>query len=382
MDKRSSSIGVVTWPILKAGVVPLQQLIEILYPLSSELYVITGGAAREMAMKAKPGARMYLVEQRSTSNRFVRIVKNVFTQLKISWRLCRIARHVDVWLFFFGAPVLLLPMLTARLFGKEVVLILTGSARDEIGPQMGGFIAKVVGLIARINYSLSKRIVVYSESLINGWGLGSYQHKVSTARRHFVDFERFKVTRPLDQRANLVGYVGRFSQEKGILNFMEAIPKVMQTGEQAAFLIGGDGQLRKQVEGCADKSNGKVKYAGWIPHEELPCYLNEFKLLVIPSLTEAGPAIAFEAMACGTPVLATPVGMIPDMVQDGQTGFIMENNSPRCIAEHIVRALNHPDLTQIACNARGLVEQEFTYERAVERYKEILNSLNPGRGEQ
>jgi glycosyltransferase involved in cell wall biosynthesis len=82
-----------------------------------------------------------------------------------------------------------------------------------------------------------------------------------------------------------------------------------------------------------------------------------------------------EAMACGTPVLATPVGAIPDVIKDGETGFIMEDNSPECIARNIIRALNHPNLEQIAQNARALVEKEFTFEKAVERYREILDSL-------
>ena len=77
-------------------------------------------------------------------------------------------------------------------------------------------------------------------------------------------------------------------------------------------------------------------------------------------------------MACDTPVLATPVGGIPDVIKDGETGFIMENNSPECIAENEIRALEHPELEKIVKNARNLVEEEFTYEAAVERYKKIL----------
>jgi glycosyltransferase involved in cell wall biosynthesis len=68
------------------------------------------------------------------------------------------------------------------------------------------------------------------------------------------------------------------------------------------------------------------------------------------------------------------VGATPDIIKDGETGFIMENNSPECIVENIVRALNQTCLEQIARNARTLVEREFTYEAAVERYKEILDS--------
>ena len=82
-----------------------------------------------------------------------------------------------------------------------------------------------------------------------------------------------------------------------------------------------------------------------------------------------------EAMACSTPVLATPVGGVPDVIKDGETGFIMENNLPEHIARNVIRALNHPNQEKIAENARALVEMEFTYEKAVEKYRKILDDL-------
>ena len=80
-------------------------------------------------------------------------------------------------------------------------------------------------------------------------------------------------------------------------------------------------------------------------------------------------------MACGTPVLATSVGGVPDLIKDGETGFIMEDNSPKCIAENVTRALKYPNLEDIVKNARKLIEKEYTYEAAVERYRRILGKL-------
>ena len=83
-----------------------------------------------------------------------------------------------------------------------------------------------------------------------------------------------------------------------------------------------------------------------------------------------------EAMACGTPVLATPVGAIPDVIIDGKTGFIMESNSPECIAANVVRALSSPDLERIAEDGRRFVEENFSFEKTVENWKRILQDTS------
>ena len=82
-----------------------------------------------------------------------------------------------------------------------------------------------------------------------------------------------------------------------------------------------------------------------------------------------------EAMACGTPVLATPVGAIPDIIVDGRTGFLMENNSPECIAKNVIRALNSPDLEQITETGRQFVEEHFTFERVAEKWRDVLGRV-------
>ena len=122
-------------------------------------------------------------------------------------------------------------------------------------------------------------------------------------------------------------------------------------------------------------SYDKVELTGWIPHNEFPDYLNELKLLVFPSYSEGLSNVVLESMACGTLVLATPVGGVLDLINDGVTGFILKNNSPECIAENVMRALNHQNLDEIAKNARKLIEEEYTYEAAVERYRKILKNL-------
>jgi len=232
-------------------------------------------------------------------------------------------------------------------------------------------------IISHICYNLTTRIIIYSPYLINEWHLEAYRHKILIAHRHFLDFETFTVTTPFPDRPPLIGYIGRLSGEKGVQHFARVLPAILNDQQDLRAFIGGDGPLKESIAASLQEGGvtARIDLPGWISHDDLPDYLNQLRLLILPSYTEGLPNIMLEAMACGTPVLATPVGAILDVLIDGKTGFIMENNSPECIAENVKRALDSPDLERIAEEGRRFVEENFTFERVVERWKEVLEEI-------
>lgn len=373
--QRRESVGVVTFPIAERGNVPLSNLVDILHSIFSYIYVVTGNEGTVTPKKNSDRICLFKIQHRGGANVFARIPNYIYTQLRLSYKLAELSRNVELWIFLFG-EALVLPMLSIKLLRKEAVLAFTGSAAKAAQAQRDP-LAGVSALLQSIAYRLSDRIIIYSERLIEEHNLQKYRNKISIAHRHFLDFDKFGAKKKLDERDNLIGYIGALTKAKGVLNLLEAIPKVSAKEEDVKFLIGGDGQLRPKVEQYLSGQglNNKAKFVDWIPHDELPKYLSDLKLLVLPSYTEGLPNIILEAMACGTPVLATPVGAIPDIIEDGETGFLMEDNSPGCIARNVIRALNHPNLEEIAKNARALVEKEFTYEAVVKEYRSILDSL-------
>ncbi|MCK4733232.1 MAG: glycosyltransferase family 4 protein [Methanophagales archaeon] len=376
MKKKQQNIGIITKPIGKAGFGPLSNLVEIVSSFSDSTYVITGNEG--MNLRKKEYQRVYIVgvPYKYWSNIGIRTINHIFMQLRISFKLIGLAKSVDIWIFFLDSQALLLPVITAKLMRKKIIFALAASIMKSAKAQKDT-LANVLVYSEAINYKLSNRIILYSPNLIKEWNLEKYKNKICIAHEHFFDFDKFKIKKKFDARKNLVGYIGRLSEEKGVLNFVKAIPEIIKKRGDLEFLIGGDGQLRDKIKRYleGENLNDKVKLPGWVPREEFLTYLNELKLFVLPSYTEGLPHTILEAMACGTPVLATPVGAIPDVIKDGETGFIMENNSPECIAENIVRALKHANLDEIVENARVLVEREFTYEAAVERYRKILKEL-------
>ncbi len=374
MRKRSLNIGLVSAFAMEAGVTPLSNIVDILSSISNSLYIITGNKGSIITERScNKKVHIYLIWHKAWGNILLRVARFIYAQLRASYRLLKLSKNVDLWIFFGGWS--LLPMLVAKLLRQVVIFASTGSSARSSRASHDTFV-KVVTFLEKGNYIFSDRIILYSGNLIQEENLARYRSKISIAHEHFLDFNNFKIQKQLDVRDNIVGYIARLSEEKGILNFARSIPAVLDRINNARFLIGGEGQMYSKVEEYLNREtlNSKVNLTGWIPHNELPRYLNDLKLLVLASYTEGLPNIMLEAMACGTPVLATAVGAMPDIIRDGETGFIMEDNSPECIAQNIIRALSHPNLEEITRNARALVEKEYTYEAAVESYRKVLYS--------
>jgi glycosyltransferase involved in cell wall biosynthesis len=112
---------------------------------------------------------------------------------------------------------------------------------------------------------------------------------------------------------------------------VDAIPLIAKK-KHMSFLIGGNGACLAEVKKASERMSAdqavSVMVPGWIAEEELPIFLNALRLFILPTHHPEGLlTIVLEAMACGTPVLATPVGAIPDVITKDVTGFCL--NQPR-----------------------------------------------------
>jgi glycosyltransferase involved in cell wall biosynthesis len=367
-------VCIISSPRSMASVVPLSNFVDIQSKIFDSLYLITGNEGRRVLdthNHIRGCSFMYTPGQ----NIFGRIWGHLILELKIAFKILQINANTNIYIFFMGEGIIL-PTIIAKAMRKPVLMALAGSSINILKKNKD-FYSKPFELMEYINYWLADRLVVYSPDLIDEWGLKRFKKKISIAHEHYLDFERFNTNNNLSNRDTLVGFFGRLSGEKGIINFIKAIPQILNVTNNISFMVGGDGQLKNEVEKYLDenKLDSKVKMLGWVSQDDLPGYLNQLKLLVLPSYTEGLPNIMLQAMACGTPVLATPVGAISDFIKDGFTGFIMKNNTPECITENILRALNFSSLEKITQNAWSLVQNHFTYEKTVEKYKSVLAGL-------
>jgi glycosyltransferase involved in cell wall biosynthesis len=282
-----------------------------------------------------------------------RVINYIFLNFTISWNVLLRSKDTDAYVFFTETG-LSLPMTIAKVRNKRIIWLLPSSMK-KMTEHNHDFPDLMLIPLQSLAFMIADKIVLYSPNLIKEWNVRKYSDKILIAHEHFVDVDTFTLSVPLSNRPLTIGFIGRLSEEKGIRNFIKALPEVLEDRRDLDVLIGGHGPLEETIARFLEEQNltGRVKCTGWISHEDLP-------------------NIVLESMMCGTPVLATQVGAIPDIIKDRDTGFILENNSPHCVAESILRALGDPDLENIALHAKKMVEKDFTFDSTVNQWKRIF----------
>ena len=136
--------------------------------------------------------------------------------------------------------------------------------------------------------------------------------------------------------------IGRFCAEKGHLLLLEAFAQLDRPGLR--LVLAGDGEFRPLIEAkIAELGLGeRVTITGWIGGDEVRRRIDEATLLVQPSLMEGLPVVIMEAMALGRPVISTFVAGIPELVQDGRTGWLVPVGDVGSLARAMAEALDTP----------------------------------------
>ncbi|HZF40368.1 MAG TPA: glycosyltransferase [Blastocatellia bacterium] len=183
--------------------------------------------------------------------------------------------------------------------------------------------------------------------------------------------------------AKIVGSVAGLRPVKGHRYLLEAAAKVMKADARVHLVLVGDGELRDEIAAQAARL-GIGARTSLLGHREDSAQLAAaFDVAVLASLSEGLPNAVMEAMAAGAPVVATAVGGTPELIEDGETGFLIPPANPEALAERIEYALSHPGPARlIARRGRRFIIERFGMERmvaAVERlYDEVISTSRNG----
>lgn len=210
--------------------------------------------------------------------------------------------------------------------------------------------------------------------------LGSPQFQVI---RNGVDAQRFRPI-PQDEARAAVGVqggpvmlcVGNLHEHKGQGLVVQAFSDVLKQHPQAQLLVVGDGPDRGALERSVAEAGlgGHVRLVGTVPNAELAPWYSAADLLVLASSREGWPNVLLEAMACGTPVVATAVGGIPEVVASAEVGRLVNQRTPAALAEAMLGAL-------AARQSRSVVRryaERFGWDHTSRQQLQLFNSLVSG----
>jgi glycosyltransferase involved in cell wall biosynthesis len=172
------------------------------------------------------------------------------------------------------------------------------------------------------------------------------------------------------------GSASVFRRKKGYDFLLAATPQILSAHPRARLLLVGGGpqenNLRRRIQEL--KIEGAVTLPGF--REDMPRVLNTMDIFVFPTLEEAFPNAVMEAMAMKRPVVASRVGGVPDIVRDGETGFLVEPGDPAAIAEKVSMLLRNRVLREkVGEEGRRFVEKNCSHNIMVRRLEGVYRDL-------
>jgi len=179
-----------------------------------------------------------------------------------------------------------------------------------------------------------------------------------------------------NERRVRIGCVARLSPEKGVDHLLHAFALAQQENPDIELQIAGDGPQRSYLEQLVCKLNlaSKVCFHGRIL--DVRAFLNQIDFLVLPSVQEGLPLALLEAMAEQTPVVATRVGGVPEAIEDGVNGLLVEPANASALSEGILALARNPALRQeMAKRAYEKLVQNFDIGSSVHQLQCLYENL-------
>ncbi len=181
----------------------------------------------------------------------------------------------------------------------------------------------------------------------------------------------------MSEEAAVVGTVSSLTPHKGHEYLIQAASLVLNTLPSAKFIIVGDGPLRKRLEDQAKNLDihPAVIFTG--TRKDIPEILSLMDVFVLPSHTREGLGIAIiEAMAAERPVVATEIGGIPEVVNDGETGLLVPPGDAEALSKAIIELLRNPKKTkEMGVKGRTRVKEKFTTKKMLSEIEHVYLSL-------
>ncbi|MBP3950077.1 glycosyltransferase [Bacillus suaedae] len=236
-------------------------------------------------------------------------------------------------------------------------------------------------LAATLIASTSEVMKEKTESLVN--------HSKPIALTPFgVDIERFKRVDTFKNNEDIViGTIKTLEEIYGVNYLIEAVGKLVdrlnkeghtQTAKRIRLLIVGEGSQYEDLQTLAVSNNisSITTFTGAVPHEEVPKYLNKIDVFCALSLQESFGVAVIEASSCEIPVIVSNVGGLPEVVLDGETGFVVESKNSSMVAARLYEYVMDQSLREaMGKKGRELVKRKYNWTDNIIEMENLYKSL-------
>lgn len=273
-------------------------------------------------------------------------------------------------------PQGLIAALYRKIFNKKIKIVCTSHGSDLLGLKGG----------------VSRRLTAFTLRNINK--LTVVSQSLKEAAKQYKTLEEIEVislgynpnyfnlsapTKDIRSQYNIEGpffvYVGRLSEEKGLVYLLQALNLIKENIHNFKLLIIGNGPLEQSLKNKSEELNlsENIIWLNNVPHQDLADYFKNADILIGPSLREGLGLVFIEAIACGCCVIASNLKTISEVVIDGKTGFTAEAGNPQSIADKIMYVLKHKQYAkEMALQGSKYMFEKYDSSKAIKKLTEIL----------
>lgn len=199
---------------------------------------------------------------------------------------------------------------------------------------------------------------------------------------HFKPMERNKVLAEMlgiEGQMKVIGFVGELREKKGLAILLSGYAQMLKKTPVSLLIVGEirEGEDKKYFEESRSSNpEHPIIVTGHVSHKDLPAYYSLMDIFIHPSQRDGMPNAILEAMACEKTVIATPVGGVTDVIEDGVNGFFVKINDAQSLAEKTLEVLSQPEKREaVGKSAREAVLRHFTLEKELQANLTIYASL-------
>lgn len=200
---------------------------------------------------------------------------------------------------------------------------------------------------------------------------------------HYEIFDKSRASQGITEEKRdrkKVLFLGRLAANKGIDYLVHAIPIVLKEVPDAKFVICGEGEEKPHVEAYIDEVGVRdhIEFRGKVNLDEMVELYSTSAMFVFPSINrlEAFGIVQLESMACYTPVIASNIPGVNNVMDEGQNGLLVEPRDPAALAAAIVKILKDPELAKkMGAHGRQLVEQKYNWKAIGDRIEAVYRAV-------